>query len=164
MARIGSGKRVYIPNQHVYPAVGAYCIRPTNATRRWRKRVRISMYDVYPAVGAYCIRPINATRRWQKRVRILMYGMYPAVGAYCIRPTNATRRWRKRVRIPMDDAYPVRKTCPYFQSPSPKTTHNMTVIRPHGAVCGAYAIRPYNWGHTVIGITGPYFQLPRGVT
>ncbi len=64
----------------------------------------------------------------------------------------------------MDDAYPIRKTYPYFQPPSPKTTHNTTVIRPRGAACGAYAIRPYNWGHALIGITGPYFQLLRGVT
>ena len=93
-----------------------------------------------------------------------MYGMYPAVGAYCIHPTNATRRWRKHVRILMDDVYPVWKTCPYFQPPSPKTSHNMTVIRPREAVCGAYAIRPYNRGQTLIGITGPYFQLLRGAT
>ena len=60
--------------------------------------------------------------------------------------------------------YPVRKTCPYSQPPSPKTAHNMTVIRPREAVCGAYAIRPYNRGHAIIEITSPYFQLPRGVT
>ena len=64
----------------------------------------------------------------------------------------------------MYNAFPVRKTYPYFQPPSPKTSYNMTVIRPHGAVYGAYAIRPYNRGHAIIEITSPYFQLPRGVT
>ena len=57
----------------------------------------------------------------------------------------------------MDNMYPVRKTRPYPQPPFNKTTHNTTAIRPCGAVCEAYSIRPYNRGHALVGITRPYF-------